>query len=156
MKALEDLTEPELRSLTTSILDGVKGKLPTDTGFAVLFWPTAKPAAPATEPAPQPETRWPTLKQTFQDLGKLLRSQDDSEPPSPYHVRIEPDPNGFIDLYAFCHAQGLTSQPAFEAIKKLLKAGKRGPKNSETDLQEALRSVQRAIELSNTQKAVAT
>ena len=39
MKAIEDLTEPELRSLTTAILNGVKNKLPPDTGFAVLFWP---------------------------------------------------------------------------------------------------------------------
>lgn len=39
MKKLEDMTEPELRGLTTAILDGIKAKLPTGCGFCVLFWP---------------------------------------------------------------------------------------------------------------------
>lgn len=39
MKALEDMTEPELRELTTQILNAVKERLPATTGFAVLFWP---------------------------------------------------------------------------------------------------------------------
>lgn len=39
MKKLEDMTEPELRELTTRILDGIKAELPPDSGFAVLFWP---------------------------------------------------------------------------------------------------------------------
>lgn len=39
MKRLEDMTEPELRHLTTRILDGVKAELPEGTGFCVLFWP---------------------------------------------------------------------------------------------------------------------
>jgi hypothetical protein len=39
MKPLEDMTQPELRHLTTQILDAVKARLPADTGFCVLFWP---------------------------------------------------------------------------------------------------------------------
>lgn len=39
MKLLEDMTEPELRALTSSILDAVNSRLPDNTGFAVLFWP---------------------------------------------------------------------------------------------------------------------
>ncbi len=39
MKPLDDMDQPELRALTTSILNGIKAKLPPDTGFAVLFWP---------------------------------------------------------------------------------------------------------------------
>lgn len=39
MKQLEDMTEPELRQLTTDILNGVEARLPFGTGFCVLFWP---------------------------------------------------------------------------------------------------------------------
>lgn len=39
MKQLEDMTEPELRELTTAVLDSVKALLPPNTGFCVLFWP---------------------------------------------------------------------------------------------------------------------
>lgn len=39
MKQLEDMTEPELRELTTRVLNAVKDRLPANTGFAVLFWP---------------------------------------------------------------------------------------------------------------------
>lgn len=39
MKPLEDMTEPELRKLTSSILDAIKARLPEGTGFCVLFWP---------------------------------------------------------------------------------------------------------------------
>jgi hypothetical protein len=36
---LEDMTEPELARLTTDVLNGVKAKMPPNTGFCVLFWP---------------------------------------------------------------------------------------------------------------------
>lgn len=36
---LEDMTEPELRQLTTFILNEIKAALPRGCGFAVLFWP---------------------------------------------------------------------------------------------------------------------
>lgn len=39
MKRIEDMTEPELRTLTTAILDDVGDALPPWTAFAVLFWP---------------------------------------------------------------------------------------------------------------------
>lgn len=39
MKRLEDMTEPELSALTTSILNGIKAKLPDASAFMVLFWP---------------------------------------------------------------------------------------------------------------------
>lgn len=39
MKKIEDMTEPELRELTTRICRGVSEKLPAMTGFCVLFWP---------------------------------------------------------------------------------------------------------------------
>lgn len=39
MKQLVDMTEPELRDLTTAVLNAVKSRLPRGTGFVVLFWP---------------------------------------------------------------------------------------------------------------------
>ena len=39
MKRIEDMTEVELRELTTRILDAIKSRLPADTAFTVLFWP---------------------------------------------------------------------------------------------------------------------
>ena len=39
LKALEDLTEPEMRELATRVLNAVQSRLPVNTGFAVLFWP---------------------------------------------------------------------------------------------------------------------
>lgn len=38
-KQLEDMTEPELRTLTNDVLNGIKAKLPAGSGFCVLFWP---------------------------------------------------------------------------------------------------------------------
>lgn len=39
MKDLEDMTEPELREMTTSILNAIAVRLPPATHFAVVFWP---------------------------------------------------------------------------------------------------------------------
>ena len=39
MIKLEDMTEPELRMVTSGILDEIKSRLPDDVGFMVLFWP---------------------------------------------------------------------------------------------------------------------
>lgn len=38
-KQLEDMTEPELKALTTDILDSVGRRLPDETAYAVIFWP---------------------------------------------------------------------------------------------------------------------
>jgi hypothetical protein len=39
MKAIDDMTEPELRKLTTSALNALRSVLPKGTGFAVVFAP---------------------------------------------------------------------------------------------------------------------
>ena len=69
------------------------------------------------------------------------------EPPSVYHRRIEPDENGFIDLFAIADAYGVTCNAAFHAAKKILLAGARGTKDAKQDLEEARQSLQRSIEL---------
>jgi hypothetical protein len=39
MKLLEDMTQPELRELTTGILDSIQVQVPDNCAFTVLFWP---------------------------------------------------------------------------------------------------------------------
>ena len=43
MKQLDDMTEPELRRLTTAVCAAVESRLPKGTGFCVLFWPFGAP-----------------------------------------------------------------------------------------------------------------
>lgn len=52
-----------------------------------------------------------------------------------------------IDVYDVLMLWDVTNPAIQHAIKKLLQPGKRGHKDMETDLKEALRSVERAIEL---------
>jgi hypothetical protein len=43
MKAIEDMTEIELRDLTNALFAIARDALPPRTCFAVLFWPPGKP-----------------------------------------------------------------------------------------------------------------
>ena len=68
--------------------------------------------------------------------------------PSAYHKKIRLDENGTVDVYAVLDAFSVTSQPLGHAIKKLLAAGQRnGGKSVKQDLEEAISSIKRAIEL---------
>ncbi len=52
-----------------------------------------------------------------------------------------------IDVYDVLKAYGVTCPATQHAIKKLLKSGNRGYKDNKQDLQEAIDSIKRAIEL---------
>lgn len=52
-----------------------------------------------------------------------------------------------IDVYDVIHAFNVKNAGIQHAIKKLLKGGQRGFKNTEKDYQEAIKSIERAIEL---------
>jgi hypothetical protein len=43
MHPLDNMTEPELRDLTTRVCRGIQGTLPPQTGFAVVFFPFGEP-----------------------------------------------------------------------------------------------------------------
>lgn len=53
----------------------------------------------------------------------------------------------YIDVYRVCDLWDVNSQPVAHAIKKLLAAGKRGAKDREKDLREAMNSIQRELEM---------
>lgn len=56
-------------------------------------------------------------------------------------------PSTTIDVYDVLKAWGVTCPATQHAIKKLLQPGDRGHKDKLTDLQEAMASVRRAIEM---------
>ncbi len=53
----------------------------------------------------------------------------------------------YIDVYNVLTSFEVTDPAVQHAVKKLLKAGQRGHKNTKQDLEEAKASIQRAIEL---------
>lgn len=63
---------------------------------------------------------------------------------SKYNREIKPDV--IIDVYDILDSYNCGCSASEHAVKKLLMAGNRGHKDRLTDLQEALQSVQRAIE----------
>lgn len=64
-----------------------------------------------------------------------------------YRKTITVGKDGKSDLYDVLNSFGVTCSARQHAIKKLMMAGSRGSKDALTDLQEAGRSVERAIEL---------
>ncbi len=71
----------------------------------------------------------------------------DCKSKSRYHKRIAHD-DGIVDVYAVLEAFEVTSAPRAHAIKKLLAAGQRnGGKSERQDIEEAIWSLQRDIEL---------
>lgn len=67
---------------------------------------------------------------------------------SKYHRMIGQSPYRIaVDVYDVLKAFEVTCPARQHAIKKLLAAGKRGSKTEQQDLQEAISSIQRSIEL---------
>lgn len=59
-----------------------------------------------------------------------------------------PLPNGTkVDVYDILKAYGIACPARQHAIKKLLKTGERGYKDEAQDLEEAIKSIRRAIDL---------
>ena len=66
---------------------------------------------------------------------------------SKYHREIKP--NVYVDVYDVLLAFRVENPAVQHAIKKLLAPGTRGFKSTITDLEEAIISIERAIELEN-------
>lgn len=64
----------------------------------------------------------------------------------PYNVKIE---NTRVDPYLVCQLFGITDFPIAEAIKKLLRLGRKH-KNKRKDVEEAVLSLQRWLEIQPT------
>ncbi len=66
----------------------------------------------------------------------------------PFKAPFEIGPDGLIiDVYDVLKAFEVTCPATQHAIKKMLMAGERGHKDKQTDLNEAIQSLQRAKEL---------
>lgn len=59
-----------------------------------------------------------------------------------------------IDIYRFCELFGITG-PLEHALKKIACAGQRGAKDFNKDLNEAIKSINRAIEMREEDEAAA-
>lgn len=70
-------------------------------------------------------------------------------PDGPKHSHYHKPTNGVdsVDVYWVLNSWGVDCHATGHAIKKLLNAGQRGAKDKRQDLQEAIDSIQRAIEL---------
>lgn len=73
---------------------------------------------------------------------------------NPYRRTIPRDENGTSDIYDVLHAFNVANPAVQHALKKLLCPGQRGAKGVLQDLEEARKSIVRAIELER-QKLVA-
>lgn len=71
-------------------------------------------------------------------------NEKESVTPSPYAIKF----HGFkLDPYRIFDLYGVTDGPTQHAIKKLLCAGRRGAKTKKQDIQEAIQSLQRGLEM---------
>lgn len=73
-----------------------------------------------------------------------MRFKNDPPPPNKYQRQV---PSTTIDVYDVLVAWDVTNPAVQHAIKKLLQPGARGHKSKKQDLEEALASIKRAIEL---------
>jgi hypothetical protein len=61
-----------------------------------------------------------------------------------YLKEIKPGVN--VDVYDICNAYSIVSVPLCHALKKILMPGQRGEKKYKQDLEEAIKSISRALE----------
>lgn len=76
-------------------------------------------------------------------------ARGDMEARSKYHREVKP--GVWVDVYSVLVAFGVTNPADAHAIKKMLLPGKRGHKDAIQDRREAIKSLQRAIELEGEQ-----
>lgn len=84
------------------------------------------------------------LQPSFEDIEDGIVSAD-SRGFSRYLVNVKG--KEYIDIYEILDLYKVTRHAVGHAIKKLLVAGRRGTKDYETDLNEAIAAVQRELEL---------
>ena len=89
--------------------------------------------------------QWQAAEQRMDAIGQNGATGDHYEAPaSKYHVQIK---GQRVDVYDILSAYGVTNPADAHAIKKMLCPGQRGAKDGIQDRQEAIVSLQRAIEL---------
>ena len=95
--------------------------------------------------SPEEDEAWLVAEMRIDAIGRNGATGEHYEAPaSKYHVQIK---GQWIDVYDILTAYNVTNPADAHAIKKMLCPGKRGAKDGIQDRQEAIVSLQRAIEL---------
>ena len=95
--------------------------------------------------SPEEEEAWQAAEKRMDIIGHNGSTGDHYESPaSKYHVQIK---GQWVDVYDILTAYSVTNLADAHAIKKMLSPGRRGAKDGIQDRQEAIVSLQRAIEL---------
>ena len=95
--------------------------------------------------SPEEDEAWAEAEKRMDIIGHNGSTGDHYEAPaSKYHVQIK---GQWVDVYDILTAYSVTNPADAHAIKKMLCPGRRGAKDGIQDRQEAIVSLQRAIEL---------
>jgi hypothetical protein len=95
--------------------------------------------------SPEEDEAWAEAEKRMHAIGHNGGTGDHYEAPaSKYHVQIK---GQWVDVYDILTAYSVTNPADAHAIKKMLCPGRRGAKDGIQDRQEAIVSLQRAIEL---------
>ena len=99
--------------------------------------------------SPEEDEAWQAAEKRMHAIGHNGGTGEHYESlASKYHVQIK---GQWIDVYDILTAYSVTNPADAHAIKKMLCPGQRGAKDSIQDRQEAIVSLQRAIELEQEQ-----
>ena len=108
-------------------------------------WQAARDELVSPFSSPEEDEAWQAAEQRMDAIGQNGATGDHYEAPaSKYHVQIK---GQRVDVYDILSAYGVTNPADAHAIKKMLCPGQRGAKDGIQDRQEAIVSLQRAIEL---------
>ena len=95
--------------------------------------------------SPEEDEAWQAAEKRMHAIGHNGGTGEHYKAPaSKYHVQIK---GQWVDVYDILTAYSVTNPADAHAIKKMLSPGRRGAKDGIQDRQEAIVSLQRAIEL---------
>ena len=113
--------------------------------FTRAQWQAARDELEDPFGSPEEDEAWQAAEKRMDVIGHNGGTGEHYEAPaSKYHVQIK---GQRVDVYDILTAYSVTNPADAHAIKKMLCPGKRGAKDGIQDRQEAIVSLQRAIEL---------
>ena len=113
--------------------------------FSKAQWQAARDELISPFSSPEEDEAWQAAEERMDIIGHNGGTGDHYEAAaSKYHVQIK---GQWVDVYDILVAYEVTNPADQHAIKKMLRPGSRGAKDGIQDRQEAIASLQRAIEL---------
>ena len=113
--------------------------------FTRAQWRAARDELISPFSSPEEDEAWQAAEKRMDAIGHNGGTGEHYEAPaSKYHVQIK---GQWVDVYDILAAYNVTNPADAHAIKKMLCPGQRGVKGGIQDRQEAIVSLQRAIEL---------